>query len=258
MSHTVETLTEDARPIPDPEALAATVQSVGRPPHPWIMLSDEWGNVLRAEGLSGVFRLEARIVNADGVRWVALGPEAGKQTQGSLTLAGRTVKVTPSERLDLETVQAAFAHVVAQGKLPPDLAHRPLAGDHGRMYLMVVGDAEPRPAIGWTDVAWQLSAVPADAPMVAAISEPGRLLIGVFGVGDQVSITVRESRDQHDFERRLGRPQGSSEPVDLQLPQGILTVPKKDLFDREDVLTIVESLYRFDAPPPGFSWARVP
>lgn len=258
MTHTLESTPADAVPLEGWPAVEAALDAAARPPHPWVTIADEWGNLLRAEGMGGAFRLEARAVDAHGVRWYALGREESPGTQAPMHLPGRTVKVAPTERLTLDDVKAAFKTVIEQGKLPEDMPKRPLSGDHGRMYLMVTHGDEPRPALGWTDIRAQLEAQPKDDALVAALSEPGRVLIGVFGNGDQITITVRESRDERNWERRLGHLEGSSQIVELQLPQGVLEVPKKNVLRREDALIALESLYRFDAPPPGFTWQVVP
>jgi len=223
-----------------------------------VQICDEWGNLLRAEGQGEHFRLEARAVTAEGVAWWALGKESGKSTQVPLHLPGRVVKVAPHERLSLEEVKRAFETVITTQKLPEDMPRRALSGDHGRMYMMVVGDDEPRPAIGWTDIARRISDVPADAPVVAALAEPGRVLIGVFGVGDRLTITVRESRGEQSWERRVHHPDRSKAKVELPLPQGILEVAERDVLDRGDALVALESIFRFDVPAPGFSWSLDP
>ena len=122
---------------------------------------------------------------------------------------------------------------------------------------MVIDGDDPRPALGWTDIRGRIESQAQDGPLMAALSEPGRILIGVFGRGDELTITVRESRDDRTCERRLGHLEGSGAPVELQLGHGTLEVPKRTVLNRGDGLCVLESLYRFDAPPPGFTWNRV-
>lgn len=258
MSYSLEQTDAPAEPLDAVQSLSERLAAAGRAPHPWVQVTDEWGNLLRTEGIGEHFLLRARTVSAEGVRWWALGRETGPNTKVSLHLPNRVVKVEPHERLDLETVQRAFAHVLEAHTLPEDLARRPLDGDHGRMYLMVVGDDEPRPALGWTDVARRLTDVPAGEPVVAAIAEPGRMLTGIFGESDRLSITVRESRGASSWERRLRHVEGSGAAVELQLPQGRLEVTEADVLSREDTLIVLESLYRFDVPPPGYTWTVTP
>jgi hypothetical protein len=244
------------RPVDDLQALRAALADLSRPPHPWVALRDAWGNLLRAEGQRDLM-LCHRAVTSAGVSWSGLGTSATPGLQESLHLAGRTVKIASTERLDLPTVTAAFEHFFHTGAPPETLTPRRLSGDHGRLYMAVVGGAEPRPVIGWTDVARQLEALP-PGPVLAALSEPGRVFIGLFGADERVTLTLREYRGPTAWERRLAREDAPRHPVEVPLPDGLEPRPADEVFSRADARLILESLYRFDAPPPGFTWRLGP
>lgn len=255
MAHVLEQSAVGGAPVTGWSQVEPALAKLAAPPYPWIALSDDWGNLLRAEGLNGVYRLQARSVDTEGVRWWGLGHGSAPAIQVSMSLSGRTVKVAPTERLTLEQVQRAFKQVIEAGALPEDLPRRALSGEHGRLYMMVVGgDDEPRPTVGWSEVARRLNAADRDGPLVSALSEPGRVLFGIFGQGEQLTVTMREYRGSDSWERRIAHQEGSGARVKLSLPQGDLEVPGRLVLSRDDMMTVVESLYRFDAPPPGFTW----
>lgn len=240
------------RPVERFEEVEAALAALTRPPHPWVRLRDEWGNLIRAEGQRQL-ALELRTVSSDGVAWWGLGTSAAPGLQQSLQMAERVVKVASTERLDLPTVTAAFLHFFEHQAAPEGMGARPLSGDHGRLYMAVVGVSEPRPAIGWTDVSRQLAGIP-PGPVLAALSEPGRVFIGVFGADDKVTLTAREYRGPEAFERRLFALDAAHHPVQVPLPDGEDTRPADEVFTRADAWMVLESLYRFDAPPPGYAW----
>jgi len=255
MAHVLEQLAAAGTPASSWSDLEHALDGLGTRPHPWVAVSDEWGNLIRAEGLNGAYRLEARSVDAEGVRWWGLGNAESPGTQVSLRLSGRAVKVAPTERLTLEDVKTAFKTVIEGGALPDSMPRRALSGEHGRLYMMVVGNGdEPRPTVGWSEIARRLTSVADDEALISAISEPGRVLIGVFGKGDQLTITVREYRGSQSWERRICHQEGAAGLVQLKLPQGDIEVPGRQVLSKDDMMTVVESLYRFDTPAPGFTW----
>lgn len=246
--------TDHARAPLEGSAAAAALDAALAPPHPWVIVSDEWGSLLRLEASTAGARLELREVTSEGVRWSGLGPTESPGTQVTLHLPGRTVKVAPTEVLDAVTARAAVERFVAHGATGLEMARRPLQGDHGRLYLMAVGQDEPRPSMGWGEIAARLGAQDASGPLVAALSEPGRVLIGVFGQCDDVTVTVQETRSAQAWSRRIEQLEGSGAPKEVALPTGTLTVPARQVLTRADAMTVLESLYRFDVPPPGFGW----
>ncbi len=254
MSHLLELLDRAQTPIPSDEDLQTFFAQAARAPFPWVSMSDEWGNLLRAEGLNGQFYLQARSVDAEGVRWWGLGNSESQKMQTPMPLSGRSVKVSPTEKLNLEQVKDAFRCVLKDATLPAHMPKRLLSGEHGRLYMMVLGSNEARPTVGWQDIARRLAAVPEADPIICALSEPGRVLFGIFGVADHMTVTVREYRGDESWERRIAHTEGASGPVQLKLPQGDIEVPGQQVLSRQDMLLVLESLYRFDTPPPGFTW----
>lgn len=254
MSHVLELLDRAQTTIPSDEDLETFFSLASQAPFPWLSIADEWGNLLRTEGFNGQFQLQARSVDAEGVRWWGLGMSESAKMQAPMPLSGRSIKISPTEKLNLEQVKEAFRCVLKDATLPEHMPKRLLSGEHGRLYMMVLGGAEARPTVGWQDIASRLAALSVEEPVICALSEPGRVLFGIFGVGDEVTVTMREYRGDDSWERRIAHTEGASGPKQLKLPQGEIEVPGQQVLSRQDMLLVLESLYRFDTPPPGFTW----
>ncbi len=242
------------RPVsdPSPERIALAVEAAGRPPFPVAACEDDLGRVLRVEGGAGGLLIDGRGFESGRVRWWAVGRDPNPAALEPFELRGRTRRVHPAERLDADEAQALFLSFLDEPKPPETAMLRPLDGEDGPMPVLAGLGEEPRPVGGWAEVGRFLDRL--RGPAAFALSRPGRSLVGILGDGDRFVVAVDELCGSTVRRLEVQSVEGSPHPV--VFGSGGMKTRGDRLLDRASLAAVLESLYRYDWPAPGFGWAE--
>lgn len=249
---TLHVLGRDPVPDPSPEALADALDEACRGPHPRVVLEDDLGRLLRAEGRRGSLLVDARTLEGGRVAWVVLGTAPPSETSSPVPLVGRVRKARDSELLDTARALAALEAFSARPALPEDLTQRPTDGEDGALAVLAGQDRDPRPVGGWPEVERYVQSLQPGRPAGFALSRPDRCLFGVLGDGARFVAQLRESRGPRSMDRPVRRAEPDPTPTPLELGSDAPARRRDEILDKAELLAVLESVYRFEAPPPGF------
>ena len=242
----------------EPEAVAgldvvqSALDAAENPPYPRATIRDTLGPLIRVEGRSGQLFVETRRVETSGVHWGLWGVQpAGAGTLTPFWVVGGVRKLRPSEILGRAEAGFLLEAFVAGQPFPGGFELRPSPDEHGNMVILASADRDPRPVGSWMDVERLLRALPAEGPAALALSQPDRTLVGVLGDGHRFAVRFRQSRADRVDEHPVGRTERNAERVTLALDSRP-SFRKDQVFERDELVMVLESLYRHEEPPPGY------
>lgn len=232
-------------------AVTEALDAAEAPPYPMATLRDPVGALVRVEGRRGQLVVEMRRIVGARVEWVALGEKPPSETMTSLHGVGRIRKVRGSELLSREAAAELLTAFLKQEPVPERFAPRPLSGEDGGLVVLAGSERDPRPVGAWHEVERFIALLPGESAVAFALSRPERSLIGVLGDGRQFGARLRETRGASVLERSVRREEVDPSPARLAL-DGAPGFRADELFDRGELLVVLESLYRFEDLPPGY------
>ncbi|MEO1232967.1 MAG: hypothetical protein AAFZ18_29150 [Myxococcota bacterium] len=224
------------------------------PPQPSASLWTEDGGLLRIEGRSDGAVVERRVFEGTRTIWEVIGLAPASHLSSPLTLAGEVRSLRRTEHLRAPHL-LELAHAFETGApLPGSYAARRHDGEDGRTRLLAGVGRDPRPVAAWSEVDRFLAAFEGPAGGFA-LSVPDRMLVGVMARGAHFQARLRTSRpslpDGRTWSREVELRSPNEDPAPLRPDDGP-PCRTDALLTRGELRVLLESLYRYESPAPGF------
>lgn len=224
------------------------------PPHPSALLWRQNGHLLRLEGRSSGAVVEQRTFQGTRAVWEVLGLAPPAHLSSPLSLAGEVRSLRKTEHLEATHVLELALAFEAGTRLPKDYAARPHDGEDGRTRLLAGAGRDPRPVAAWNEVDRFLAAFQPSGGGFA-LSVPDRMLVGVMARGERFQARLRESRpavrDVQTWSREVELRGPDENPTPVR-PDAGSECRTDALLTKNELRVLLESLYRYESPAPGF------